>query len=75
MPSTKKIFKKILIWRYKNISERQFIYVLSIISGEWNYGNNDSLFFIDFEVCNIKDKKVKVSEMNDKLDNNEVAKK
>ncbi|WP_435260789.1 chloride channel protein [Tenacibaculum sp. nBUS_03] len=33
MPSTKKIFKKILIWRYKNISERQFIYVLSILVG------------------------------------------
>lgn len=27
------IFTKILIWRYKNISERQFLYVLSIVVG------------------------------------------
>ena len=29
----KKIFTKILIWRYKHISERQFIYILSILVG------------------------------------------
>jgi len=33
LPTTKKIFKKILIWRYRNISERQFIYILSILVG------------------------------------------
>ena len=33
MQSTKNIFKKILIWRYKHISERQFVYVLSILVG------------------------------------------
>ena len=33
MPTTKSIFKKILIWRYKYISERQFVYVLSILVG------------------------------------------
>ena len=33
MTSTKNIFKKILIWRYKHISERQFVYVLSILVG------------------------------------------
>ncbi|MEN8964551.1 MAG: chloride channel protein [Polaribacter sp.] len=33
MASSKKIFKKILVWRYKNISERQFVYVLSILVG------------------------------------------
>jgi CIC family chloride channel protein len=33
MVSRKKIFKKILIWRYKNISERQFLYILSILVG------------------------------------------
>ena len=33
MPTTKNIFKKILIWRYKHISERQFIYILSILVG------------------------------------------
>ncbi|ARV06736.1 chloride channel protein [Polaribacter sp. SA4-10] len=33
MPTTKKIFKKILIWRYRHISERQFIYILSILVG------------------------------------------
>ena len=33
MPITKNIFKKILIWRYKHISERQFIYILSILVG------------------------------------------
>lgn len=27
------IFKKVLIWRYKNISERQFVYLLSILVG------------------------------------------
>lgn len=29
----KKAFKKILVWRYKYISERQFIYILSILVG------------------------------------------
>ena len=33
MPTIKNIFKKILIWRYKHISERQFLYVLSILVG------------------------------------------
>lgn len=33
MPSSKQLFKKILIWRYKHISERQFIYVLSVLVG------------------------------------------
>ncbi|WNW01222.1 chloride channel protein [Tenacibaculum sp. HL-MS23] len=33
MPKPRNIFKKILIWRYKNISERQFIYVLSVFVG------------------------------------------
>ena len=33
MPTTKSIFKKILIWRYKYISERQFVYVLSVLVG------------------------------------------
>lgn len=33
MSVTKNIFKRILIWRYKHISERQFIYVLSILVG------------------------------------------
>lgn len=33
MPNFKNIFKKILIWRYKYISERQFIYVLSVLVG------------------------------------------
>ena len=33
MQSTKNIFKKIIIWRYKYISERQFVYVLSILVG------------------------------------------
>ncbi|UAM97627.1 chloride channel protein [Polaribacter litorisediminis] len=33
MVSRKKIFKKILIWRYKTISERQFLYILSILVG------------------------------------------
>ncbi|TVZ56690.1 CIC family chloride channel protein [Lutibacter sp. Hel_I_33_5] len=33
MLQTKDIFKKILIWRYKHISEQQFIYVLSILVG------------------------------------------
>jgi CIC family chloride channel protein len=30
---SKKILKRILIWRYKNVSERQFVYVLSILVG------------------------------------------
>lgn len=33
MPNTKKLFKKLLIWRYKYISERQFVYVLSVLVG------------------------------------------
>jgi CIC family chloride channel protein len=33
MPTTKTIYRKILIWRYKHISERQFIYILSILVG------------------------------------------
>ena len=33
MPTTKKIYRKILIWRYKYISERQFIYILSVLVG------------------------------------------
>ncbi|CAL2087835.1 chloride channel protein [Tenacibaculum sp. 190524A05c] len=30
---SKKTLKRILIWRYKNVSERQFVYVLSILVG------------------------------------------
>ena len=33
MLNFKNIFKKILIWRYKYISERQFIYILSVFVG------------------------------------------
>jgi len=33
MPKTKSIFTKILIWRYKHIPQRQFIYILSILVG------------------------------------------
>lgn len=33
MPSPKEAYKKILIWRYKHISERQFVYVLSVLVG------------------------------------------
>ena len=33
MPATKKIYRKILIWRYGYISERQFIYILSVLVG------------------------------------------
>ena len=33
MPTTKTIYKKILIWRYKYISERQFVYILSVLVG------------------------------------------
>ena len=33
MASKNKIFKRILIWRYKHISERQFVYILSILVG------------------------------------------
>lgn len=33
MPTTKKIYRKILIWRYRHISERQFIYLLSVLVG------------------------------------------
>lgn len=33
MPTTKNIYRKTLIWRYKHISERQFVYILSILVG------------------------------------------
>jgi chloride channel protein, CIC family len=33
MPAKYNVLKKILIWRYKHISERQFIYVLSVLVG------------------------------------------
>ncbi|CAL2107063.1 chloride channel protein, CIC family [Tenacibaculum sp. 190524A02b] len=33
MTRTKKILKRLLIWRYKNISERKFVYVLSVLVG------------------------------------------
>ncbi len=33
MPKPKSLFTKILIWRYKHISERTFIYILSILVG------------------------------------------
>jgi CIC family chloride channel protein len=33
MPTTNTIVRKILIWRYRHISERQFIYILSILVG------------------------------------------
>tara|TARA_B100000795_G_scaffold227397_1_gene183732 strand:- start:7988 stop:9763 length:1776 start_codon:yes stop_codon:yes gene_type:complete len=33
MLTTKKIYRKILIWRYKHISERQFVYILSVLVG------------------------------------------
>lgn len=33
MPTKKNIFKKILIWRYRHISEREFIYILSVLVG------------------------------------------
>ncbi|WP_407265686.1 hypothetical protein [Tenacibaculum maritimum] len=33
MPRSKNIFRRILIWRYKYVSERQFVYVLSILVG------------------------------------------
>ncbi|WP_405606499.1 chloride channel protein [Polaribacter sp. Asnod1-A03] len=33
MPKNNKLYKRILIWRYKYISERQFVYVLSILVG------------------------------------------
>ncbi len=33
MSKNSKLYKKILIWRYKHISERQFIYILSIVVG------------------------------------------
>ena len=33
MPTTKDIFTKIHLWRYKHISERQFVYVLSVLVG------------------------------------------
>jgi CIC family chloride channel protein len=33
MPTTKTIYRKILVWRYRHISERQFIYILSILVG------------------------------------------
>jgi CIC family chloride channel protein len=33
MPTAKKIYKKIYTWRYKYLSQRQFIYILSILVG------------------------------------------
>ena len=33
MPTSKEAYKKVLIWRYKHISERQFVYVLSVLVG------------------------------------------
>lgn len=33
MPTNKSFFKQILIWRYKYISERQFVYALSVLVG------------------------------------------
>lgn len=33
MPNNYKLLKKLLIWRYKHISERQFVYVLSVLVG------------------------------------------
>lgn len=33
MPKQNNIFKKILIWRYKHISERKFVYILSVFVG------------------------------------------
>ncbi|MEP1489940.1 MAG: chloride channel protein [Algibacter sp.] len=33
MPSYKSLLRKFLIWKYKHISERQFIYMLSILVG------------------------------------------
>ncbi len=30
---SKKTLKRILIWRYKNVSERQFVYILSVLVG------------------------------------------
>lgn len=33
MPKPKRLFAKILIWRYKHISERTFVYILSILVG------------------------------------------
>ncbi len=33
MPTKNKYLKRILLWRYKNISERRFVYLLSILVG------------------------------------------
>jgi CIC family chloride channel protein len=33
MPTSKNIYRKILIWRYKYISQRKFIYILSVLVG------------------------------------------
>ncbi len=33
MISSKRLYKKALIWRYRHISERQFIYILSVLTG------------------------------------------
>ncbi|WP_439130804.1 chloride channel protein [Polaribacter sp.] len=33
MPTKNKLLKRILLWRYKYISERQFVYILSILVG------------------------------------------
>lgn len=33
MPTISKVFKRLLIWRYKHISEKNFLFVLSIVIG------------------------------------------
>lgn len=33
MPTKNKLLKQILLWRYRNISERQFVYILSVLVG------------------------------------------
>jgi CIC family chloride channel protein len=33
MPAKSKIYKRILIWRYKNISEKNFVFLLSLVVG------------------------------------------
>ena len=33
MPTSKNMYRKFLIWRYKHISERQFVYILSVLVG------------------------------------------
>ena len=52
MPAKYNVLKKILIWRYKHISERQFIYVLSVLVGL--YGGFRNLYFKRFNLFNRK---------------------